>query len=122
MKGVMMDYHVYAVVGAVIALDILVGLMKAGLVEGFSSQKMREGLGHKFTYIVALALAALIEWGSVYLDFGFQLTVLQPAVTVYIVLTEVGSILENIVAINPALSDNAFLSIFTKKGGTDAED
>lgn len=122
MKGVMMDYHVYAVVGAVIAIDILSGLVKAGLVDGFSSHKMREGFCHKFTYIIALALAALIEWGSVYLDFGFQLTVLQPAVTVYIVLTEVGSILENIVAINPALSDNAFLSIFTKKGGTDAED
>ena len=115
MRGVIMDYHVYIVIGLVMALDIVSGLAKAILVEGFNSKKMREGLGHKFTYIIALALAALIEYGSIYLDLGFQFTVLQPAVMVYICLTEVGSILENIVAINPALSDNAFLNIFRKK-------
>lgn len=115
MKEVLMDYHVYVVIGLVMALDIVSGLAKAILVDGFDSKKMREGLGHKFTYIIALALAALIEYGSIYLDFGFQLTMLQPAVMVYICLTEVGSILENIVTINPALSDNAFLNIFRKK-------
>lgn len=115
MRGVIMDYHVYIVIGLVMALDIVSGLAKAILVDGFDSIKMREGLGHKFTYIIALALAALIEYGSIYLDFGFQLTMLQPAVMVYICLTEIGSILENIVTINPALSDNAFLNIFRKK-------
>lgn len=115
MKEVMMDYHVYMAIGAVTLLDIAAGLAKGFLAEGFSSQKMREGLGHKLSYIIALALAAAIEWGSVYLDFGFQLTVLQPAVSVYILLTEVGSILENIVAINPELSTNAFLDIFKRR-------
>lgn len=122
MRGVLMDYHIYAIVGAIIALDIVSGLVKAVLMDGFSSVKMREGLGHKFTYIIALALAALIEWGSVYLDFGFELNMIQPAVAVYIVLTEVGSILENIVAVNPTLGDNAFLNIFKKRGTDESTD
>lgn len=122
MRGVLMDYHIYVVVGAIIVLDIVSGIVKAVLVDGFSSVKMREGLGHKFTYIIALALAALIEWGSVYLDFGFELNMIQPAVAVYIVLTEVGSILENIVAVNPTLGDNAFLYIFKKRGTDESTD
>lgn len=115
MREVMLDYHIYIVFGVVIALDIIVGVIKAFAAEGFSSTKMREGLYHKSTYIAALALAALIEYGSVYLDFGFTLTVLQPAVIVYVVLTECGSILENLAIINPELADNAFMSIFTHK-------
>lgn len=115
MRSVMLDYHVYIVFGVIIALDIAVGLVKAFASEGFSSTKMREGLYHKFTYIAALALAALIEYGSVYLDFGFTLTVLQPAVIVYVFLTECGSILENLTVINPELTDNAFMNIFSNK-------
>lgn len=121
MRNVMLDYHIYVVIGAAIALDVIVGLVKAFSTEGFDSTKMREGLYHKFTYIAALALAALIEYGSVYLDFGFQLTVLQPAVIVYVVLTECGSILENLTVINPELADNAFMSIFSNGKDSDHE-
>lgn len=119
MRSVMLDYHVYIVIGVIIALDIAVGLVKAFASEGFSSTKMREGLYHKFTYIAALALAALIEYGSVYLDFGFTLTVLQPSVIVYVFLTECGSILENLTVINPELTDNAFMNIFSNKEKND---
>src|SRR5690625_5326917 len=101
MRGVIMDYHVYVVIGLVMALDIVSGLAKAILVEGFDSKKMREGLGHKFTYIIALALAALIEYGSIYLDLGFHLTMLQPAVMVSICLPNVSSILGTIINVNP---------------------
>lgn len=122
MKGVVMDYHVYAVIGAIIVLDIVSGLAKAVFKDGFNSAKMREGLGHKLTYIIALVLAVLIEYGCVFLDLGFEVTMLQPAVGVYIVLTEVGSILENIVAINPNLQDNSFMSIFTHRNGDGNDD
>lgn len=121
MRNVMLDYHIYVVFGVIIALDIIVGLVKAFSTEGFNSTKMREGLYHKFTYIAALALAALIEYGSIYLDFGFTLTVLQPAVIVYVVLTECGSILENLTVINPELADNAFMNIFSNGKDTGHE-
>ena len=51
-----------------------------------------------------------------YLDLGFELTFLQPAVAAYIVLTEVSSILENIVILNPSLGDGTFLAIFKNRG------
>lgn len=120
MKGIIMDYHVYIIIGLLMAVDIISGLIKGFLVDGFDSTKMRNGIGHKMTYIIALSLAALIEYGSIYLDFGYTISALQPAVAVYISLTEVGSVLENIVAVNPDLADKKFMAIFDKRNGKDA--
>lgn len=109
-----MDWHVYAVIGAFCCIDIVTGVAKGVVTTGFSSSKMRMGLMHKLTYVAAMALAYLVEYMAVYLDLGFSLSALSPAVAVYISVAEVGSILENITAINPSLSENGFLEIFSR--------
>lgn len=121
MEGVILDYHVYIIVAGVVFIDIVSGLVKAFISDGFNSTKMRNGIAHKFTYIIALSLATMIEYGSIYLDFGYHITALQPATAIYIVVTEVGSILENLVVINPDLSNNNFMAIFSKEGFENAK-
>lgn len=107
------DVTALAVVGVLVILDIITGLVKAwdGGEGGFSSQKMREGIAHKSTYAVVIALAEVIEWGSGHIDLGITAPLVTP-VCVYIAITEITSILENVVAINPDLKDNGFLGLF----------
>lgn len=80
--------------------DIVTGLAKACKNGGYKSSKMREGLYHKGGYIACIMLCALIEVTCEYVELGFHLPILKP-VMVYIILNEVGSIIENIEAINP---------------------
>lgn len=110
-----MDYHIYVGLLLMMLLDIATGYAGAIVSGNVSSTKMRNGLFHKLGFICAIVLAALIENMCTYLDLGFQLTVLQPAVAAYIVLTEVSSILENIVILNPSLGENTFLAIFKNR-------
>ena len=84
--------------------------------DGFSSTKMREGLVHKFAYVVVLGVCLIIqallnyyELPYYYGDACFSLAF------VWICVTEVGSILENVVLLNPDLADRSFLHIFDKR-------
>lgn len=74
---------------------------------------MRNGLWHKFAYIVVICTAGLIEWGTQWLDLGFELPLVAP-VLVSIALIEITSILENCVKINPELKAYKVLNIFSK--------
>ena len=75
---------------------------------------MRQGLIHKFTYLVAIVIAEIIVLLSGYLDLGFYFVdAIVGLVCVWISLTEFGSILENIVKINPKLGEDGFLQIFS---------
>lgn len=110
-----MDYHIYVGLALMMALDIGTGYAGAVVSGSVSSTKMRNGLFHKLGFICAIVLAAILENMCGYLDLGFELTFLQPAVAAYIVLTEVSSILENIVILNPSLGDTTFLAIFKNR-------
>lgn len=111
-----MDIHPnYIVILSIfIGLDILTGLIKATITHTLSSQKMREGLFHKLAFYLAYALALAIEYGSMTLNLGYDVP-LTPAVTVYICLTEVISIVENLCAINPSLKDSKIANLFKPK-------
>lgn len=96
---------------ALIVLDYITGLAKAIKAKDISSEKMREGLWHKASYLIVLILAEIIEHGQHVVDMGFTVPIIIPA-CVYIVITEVASILENLGEINPELQDSPVLQLF----------
>lgn len=116
------DFEPMILIFALVAIDYVVGTIAHTVREGFQSSKMREGLLHKFAYVVMLcvcliikALTSYYELPFIYGDACFTL------VCVWIVVTEVGSILENIVLLNPDLADKKFLHIFDKREKEDFE-
>lgn len=108
------DWHVYVLIFVLIVIDYVLGVIGAVINKTFSSSVMRQGLVHKFTYLVAIIIAEIIVLLSGYLDLGFDFAdAIVGLVCVWISLAEIGSILENIVKINPKLGEDRFLKIFS---------
>lgn len=96
-------YPIYAVC-VLVALDILSGLGKAYKTGTLSSKAMRDGLMHKATYFVIIALFVAVE----VMQQHFEVLENVPStlvVCVYVCGTEFVSVLENLVCINPELAD-----------------
>lgn len=99
-----------------VIVDFITGLIGHTMREGFSSSKVREGLAHKFTYVIALVLCLILEKIMEYYDLPMVYAgVLYSLTYVWIVITETGSILENLVLINPDMADNSFMRIFDRR-------
>lgn len=94
-----------------IIVDYVTGVAKAIMQNNLSSQKMREGLGHKFAYITLVLVAWFIDMIGLHVDLGLPVSVFVCTVG-GISLIELTSILENITAINPELADAPFMSVF----------
>lgn len=103
----------FAITAILIIMDYGTGVANAIMHNQMSSEKMRNGLWHKFAYIVVICTAILIEWGAQWLDLGFNLPLVTP-VLISIALIEITSILENCVKINPKLKTHKVLNIFSK--------
>ena len=96
-----------------IIIDYITGVINAALKKNISSQKMREGLGHKATYIILLSVCYTID--TIQLNTELNLpTKLFPIVSCGILLIELTSIIENICEINPELKQANFMYIFEK--------
>lgn len=113
----------FAITTIFIIMDYGTGVANAIMHNQMSSEKMRNGLWHKFAYIVVICTAVLIEWGAQWIDLGFELPLVAP-VLISITLIEITSILENCVKINPELKAYKVLNIFGKSQDekTDKED
>lgn len=92
----------FAICAGLILLDIVSGLLKALYERNFKSCRMRDGLFHKAGELVVLGLLAAAERYSpiVGLDTGLPLF---KAGSCYIMLMELGSILENLRSFTPGL-------------------
>lgn len=101
----------FVVVAALIVLDIITGVLKAVETRTMNSIKLRRGLYHKGAFIGVIVLAAIVEWGSGFLQLGFQLPIVTP-VCVYVALTEIVSVFENLCEINPELRGSKIAVIF----------
>ena len=97
-----MDATIYIVVAAFILFDIITGIIKALYQEGINSTKLRKGLFHKLSEIVTVGGCGLLEYGTGYIDFGFDVPILKPVAT-YICIMEFVSIIENICEVNEPL-------------------
>ena len=91
---------IYIIIVAFIVLDIASGITKALKRGDLSSKIMRQGLLHKFSYVLVLALSWLIDFGSDYLDMNFPLN-LFTACAVFVCTTETLSIIENDLQVLP---------------------
>lgn len=104
--------------GVLMLTDYVTGVVKAILERCMNSAKMREGLAHKFSYVVVIFVAWFVEFESGRINLGFTPPLFIPVV-VAISLIEITSILENCVEINPELADSRILEIF--KNGKEAK-
>lgn len=99
-----------------IVLDFVTGTIGAIANDTYDSSKMRKGLLHMLSYVFAIGVTLILEEIAKYYDLGYvYATSLYTLVYVWIVVTEVGSILENLIKINPSLSDNSFMKIFANQ-------
>lgn len=96
-----------------VAIDYVTGVTKAIIRDSLSSQKMREGLGHKFSYIILTLTAWFIDEVNLHVDLGLPVSVFVCTVG-GVCLIELTSILENITEINPELKNAPFMQIFTQ--------
>lgn len=109
-----MPIHELIVIGIVFLLtliDYVTGVVNAIMHSELSSEKMRRGLGHKFTYLAIICVALIVEYGSDYINLGIELPAFIPVCT-GICLIEITSIRENCAKINPELSSSNILNIF----------
>lgn len=111
-----MAYQPLLVFFALVIIDYVVGTIAHTVNEGFSSTKMREGLLHKFAYFVVLGVCLLVQYMLNYYDLPFVYgDACFSLALVWICVTEVGSILENVVLLNPDLADLTFMRIFDRR-------
>ena len=104
-----------------VLMDFISGLLKAIGTGTFESSKMRTGLFHKLGELLAwfFCLACDLTLPQFQITLPFKLV---NAVTVYIVLMESGSIIENVGVLNPAIG-KYLTGVFEKvKKPEEAED
>ena len=104
---------VYIIVGILIVLDIATGLIKAFKEKSYTSSIMREGLFHKCGSVALIVLGIVADYAQTLVDIGVKAPV-SNAICVYIILMEIGSIIENIGKINPKLVPSIIKPYFTK--------
>ena len=105
-----------AAVGILILLDVLTGFVGAAVTHTISSRKMREGILHKFTELVLVALATIIDGA---LLGGFDVLGGDPvllATCAYIAVMEVSSILELVAKYNPDIAESGIFALFEPNG------
>lgn len=97
-----------------IVLDVISGLAAAFMKKTIDSSVMRRGLWHKASYIVVILLAIVLEWavsaGGPALGIGIDLPIVVPT-CLYLGLTEVSSIGENLSQIDPSLRSAPVFSV-----------
>ena len=102
-----------------IVFDVVTGLIKAGYNGNYNSAIMRQGGFHKSMEVMAMAVAYFVEYAVAYVNIGVNVPAV-PAVTVYICIMELISILENICAVNPQMCALFKPYLDKLKGGNDA--
>ena len=97
-----------------IVLDIVSGIAAAFVNKTIDSSAMRRGLWHKASYILVILLASALEWavsvGGPDLGIGIDIPIIVPT-CIYLGLTEISSIGENLSQIDPSLRSAPVFSI-----------
>lgn len=85
-----------------IVFDLVTGFIQSLKNKTFKSSVMREGLYHKVGILFLLALGLALEMSITMIDLGITAPVFKGIAT-YVILMEIGSILENLHKLNPDL-------------------
>lgn len=97
--AILIDYAV----GTLRALYYLHMGNEADKAKWWTSRKMWEGIVHKATEVVLLFIAYGIDFAAPYFDLQLPIC-LMDCVAVFLVIMELGSVLENLRDLNPGLS------------------
>lgn len=108
---------VYVITGAFILLDLITGLIKAFKEKAYTSSLMREGLYHKIGSVLIVGFGCLVDYAQTYIDIGVTIPV-AISVCSYVVLMEIGSIIENVCIINPQILPDKIKAYFKKLSDT----
>lgn len=93
-------------------IDVATGLLQAWMTHDYQSSKMREGLGHKIVLVLYIVLAVVIQAIVQHVgDVGWTVPMVY-AVSLYILVMEVSSIVENLANAYPELKQTKLLSFF----------
>ena len=103
----------YLVVALFIILDMVTGLVKAFKEKAYTSSIMREGLFHKCGAILCVLFGVLVDYTQTIVDIGVTIPV-ATSICVYIILMEIGSVIENICTINPDILPDKIKKFFSK--------
>ena len=106
----------YLIVCLFIVLDFVTGIIKAFKEKAYTSTIMREGLFHKCGSILCVAFGWLVDYTQSLVDIGVTVPVAL-SICVYIILMEIGSIIENVCAINPDIMPDKIKGFFAKLSG-----
>lgn len=107
---------IYIIVALFILLDMVTGLIKAFKEKAYTSSVMREGLFHKCGSVLCMVFGVLVDYTQTLVDIGVTVPVAL-TICVYIILMEIGSVIENICAINPDILPDKIKGLFAKLGG-----
>lgn len=114
MESLYIDWHPVVAAVVLMLFDIATGFIGAVKAGEVTSSKMRNGLWHKAGFCLLIILAWFYEVAAAWIDFEVASVGLNVAVPdlpavgvicVYIILTEVVSIVENISELNPKIAE-----------------
>lgn len=106
---------IFLVLLALIAGDVVTGILGSLANNTFKSKEMRAGLLRKSGTISLILLAMGVQGATgVIPDMPAELGIVYNGIAVYVALMEISSILENIVKINPDLADKHIFAFFGK--------
>lgn len=92
----------------------IVGAIKYG--EQIKSSKLRDGLFKKVGFVFCYALGVLINYAENFLTLPFGVD-LVPVICIYVIITEVVSIIENISKINSDILPEKLKELIGYNGG-----
>lgn len=117
-----MNYTLLTITLIFIAFDCLTGVIQSFLNKTLSSKALREGIKHKGAFVLIIVLAALCQYTTNTIpDTNLPISILTP-VCIYIIFTEVVSIIENIGKMNEDIMNSKLLSLFNVSNDKESED
>lgn len=85
--------------GAIVLLDFISGFAKAVYTRSVASSKMRDGLFHKFAYVLVIAVCILFDYAQAKVNIGTHVPLVLIACG-YIIITDLVSFFENVCVFN----------------------
>lgn len=96
--------------GAIVLLDFISGFAKAVYTHSVASSKMRDGLFHKFAYVLIVALCILLDYAQAKGNIGTHVPLTLIACG-YIVITDIVSFVENVCVFNPQIANMRIVKV-----------
>ena len=112
--------EIYIIVAGFILADTITGILQALYNHDLNSTKLRKGLYHKLSEVLAVALSVGLEYACNYIELGVEVPVFK-VVSIYICIMELVSILENLCEMNPRLA-KLFKPYLEKLNSEDVEE